>query len=196
MQEIDQNATCQRGVEDKVDLNLDLVSKDEQTEELVGFAFLGRIYEVFRDKVDGLREHLKSIKAILTLKEDFEDEKPEEMQGLILFAMLNLLKEVLVSKFRILDQNSGEVVFEDNFKALWAFISKNKKSIEKIYSTDDATFEVSDLYSQAEHDYIEVYEEANKRLETVKQALGKLNHENGDKILLDYLISFCKPYRY
>jgi len=182
----------QKIVAPKQDNPIEKIGEKERRNEIFGGVFLAKVYEIFRGRVAKLREYVKRINQMVVPNEVNQDDHVAIVQALMLMELLQLLKEVLNSKFTITEEMSEEVVFENDFKALWDFVISHKDIIENLYSTNDATLEIPDLYSEIKQDYLETFETISNKLESMRDIFERFKGHNSEQLLMDCLIHLSK----
>ena len=174
--------------------NIDIkeASESELERELYGAAFLAKAYETFRNKIYKLREYLNKVQHMKIPSDAFDDERVSIVQILIAMDMLKILREILMSKFIVINEENQDKVFENDFKSFWDKIIETKQNIEDFYSSDDVTLEISDLYNQVKTDYIETFESVTTKVEGLKATFERFKGHTLEKLIMDCLIQLSK----
>jgi len=177
-------------------LKLESLSESERERELYGAAFLAKSYEVFRHKISKLKEYFMKIQNMNIPVEAFDDERISIIQPLLSMDILKMLREILTFKFGIVNEANEEIIFNHDFKAFWDKIMANKQAIENFYCTNDADLDITDLYNQVKTDYIELFENMNSKLDSLKDTFERFRGHNLGKLIIDCLIQLSENSAY
>jgi len=128
--------------------------------------------------------------------EAFDDERISIIQPLLSMDILKMLREILTFKFGIVNEANEEIIFNHDFKAFWDKIMANKQAIENFYCTNDADLDITDLYNQVKTDYIELFENMNSKLDSLKDTFERFRGHNLGKLIIDCLIQLSENSAY
>jgi len=182
--------------EEGKEVKLESLSESEKERELYGAAFLAKSYEVFRHKISKLKEYFMKIQNMNIPVEAFDDERISIIQPLLSMDILKMLREILTFKFGIVNEANEEIIFNHDFKAFWDKIMANKQAIENFYCTNDADLDITDLYNQVKTDYIELFENMNSKLDSLKDTFERFRGHNLGKLIIDCLIQLSENSAY
>mmetsp|Transcript_13313 Transcript_13313/g.18714 ORF Transcript_13313/g.18714 Transcript_13313/m.18714 type:complete len:115 (-) Transcript_13313:337-681(-) len=102
--------------------------------------------------------------------------------------LLKLLKEAMLGKFSVIEEDDDNIIFENDFKTLWGLIMNNKQAIERLYCTEDAELQMPNLFEELKLAYVDLFEQVSSKLDSRSETFEKFKGHNIEKLLFDSLV--------
>ncbi len=163
----------------------------EKKRQVQAAAFLGKLYEIFRNQIRILKQNLDTVNQI-TVPNSADDDPVSIVQALLMLQILKLHKEALTARFRVLDETSNENLCENDFKTIWDLIWKNKDSLEQFYNTEESSMPVLDLYNDLKENFSKGFEDVSAKITSLQESFDKFKGNSLEQLLFDCLVHLSK----